>query len=268
MPKRASAKIDVSAGHTAIQEIVDRRQREGDLDIDELVRDDPIESPMHVVRHVVSHHRVPAWVVEHDVIAALWVLAYVRKYCSHRPEEVDRLEATLLEMGVQRKVAMARMAPPLGVAGRQGVEARILRARAKDAGLPRSEQAERAHRPQKAKLAHGSTKAEAAWYDRNALKLWECAKHLAAARGEIEDLIDDDLAENFIGLRRCVRAIDEMRWPLKPEMFPELREIAWWGGEILEGLDAPGFGLARSKVEDKLAPVAEMLRRYRAVIDR
>lgn len=203
-----------------------------DPDLDVLLHEIPAEQPVAVIRHVLTCRRVPDWVISNDVIDALWVLAYIRRYTPHVPDEADRLEHDLLELGCAKQIAMIRMAPPLNVRTRQAVENRILRHRAAKLGLARSEREERAHRL--STVSPQLTSAEAKWYDRHALPLWETASELVGFRARYDHLIDDELAESLIGLRRAVR---EMEWPLTPARFPTLREIGWWAQEIVDALD-------------------------------
>jgi hypothetical protein len=93
------------------------------------------------------------------------------------------------------------------------------------------------------------------------VKLWESAGRLAEARAQVDHLIDDELAESFIELRRAVRG---MQWPSSAEMFPVLREIAWWANDILEALEAPKFSSARSQLKDA-APLIGVLTEYSSV---
>uniref|UniRef100_UPI003F497C17 hypothetical protein n=1 Tax=Nonomuraea bangladeshensis TaxID=404385 RepID=UPI003F497C17 len=189
-----------------------------------------------------------------DVIDGLWVLAYVRRYFPHLPEEADRLEHDLLELGCTKQIAMIRMAPPLNVRTRQAVENRILRHRAAKLGLARSERQERAHRLSIA--LPRATSAEARWYDRHALALWETAAKLVSYRARFDHLIDDELAESIIGLRRAVR---EMEWPLTQERYPTLREIGWWAQEIVDALEDARYADFRHQLGEVLPYMAELV---------
>ncbi|WP_186403762.1 hypothetical protein [[Actinomadura] parvosata] len=236
MPKRTLVQIDKTAGQEAIERIVQRRRKVGDPDLAVLESVDPIEHPLTIVRHILTCRRVPDWVTVQDVLDALWVLAYVRRHCPHRPDEAEKLEHELLELGVRMQIAMIRMAPALNVRSRQAVEHRLLRHRAAKLGLARSERAERAHRLGSSRP--GTTSAEARWYDRHALPLWEAASELVAARSQYDHLIDDELAESIIALRRAVR---QMQWPLSATQYPTLREIGWWMQEVVDVLGEPRY---------------------------
>ncbi|WP_219518841.1 hypothetical protein [Nonomuraea ceibae] len=254
MPKRAEPQISKTAGQRAITEIVDRRRQVRDPDLETLLRDVPEEQPVAVIRYVLASHRVPDWVTSNDVIDALWVLAYVRRYFPHLPEEADRLERDLLELGCAKQIAMIRMAPPLNVRTRQAVENRILRHRAAALGLARSERQERAHRLSAGRPAK-ITSAEGQWYDRHALSLWEAASELVGYRTRFDHLIDDELAESIIGLRRAVR---EMEWPLTQAHFPTLREIGWWAQEIVDALSEDRYADFRQQLGEVHPRLAEL----------
>lgn len=249
MPKRAEPVVTKTAGQRAIQDIVERRRKAHDPDLETLLRDDPADHPLTVIRYVLTRRRVPDWVLVGDVIDGLWVLAYVRRYCPHLPDEADRLEHELLELGCAKQIAMIRMAPPLNVRSRQAVEHRILRHRAAKLGLARNERAERAHRRSPTSSPTSTGTAEAAWYDRHALPLWEAAGELVDYRARFDHLLDDELAENLIGLRRAVR---EMQWPLTPDRYPTLREIGWWLEEILDALREERYAAFREQLSDLL----------------
>ncbi len=206
-----------------------------------------------MIRYVLTCQRVPDWVTSNDVIDALWVLAYVRRYFPHLPEEADRLERDLLELGCAKQIAMIRMAPPLNVRTRQAVENRILRHRAAKLGLARSERQERAHRLSAAPPR--ATSAEGLWYDRHALSLWEAASDLVRYRAKFDHLIDDELAENIIGLRRAVR---EMKWPLAQESYPTLREIGWWAQEIVDAVADERYAAFRQQLGEVLPRLTEL----------
>lgn len=253
MPKRAEPQISKTAGERAIAAIVERRRQVRDLDLEGLLRDVPQEQPVAVIRYVLTCQRVPDWVTSNDVIDALWVLAYVRRYFPHLPEEADRLERDLLELGCAKQIPMIRMAPPLNVRTRQAVENRILRHRAAKLGLARSERQERAHRL--SATPPRATSAEGQWYDRHALSLWEAASDLVRYRAKFDHLIDDELAENIIGLRRAVR---EMKWPLAQESHPTLREIGWWAQEIVDAVADERYAAFRQQLGEVLPRLAEL----------
>ncbi|GAA1624538.1 hypothetical protein GCM10009733_021540 [Nonomuraea maheshkhaliensis] len=253
MPKRAEPQISKTAGQRAIAEIVERRRQVRDPDLDSLLRNVPEEQPVDVIRYVLACQRVPDWVTSSDVIDALWVLAYVRRYFPHLPDEADRLERDLLELGCAKQITMIRMAPPLNVRTRQAVENRILRHRAATLGLARSERQERAHRLSSVPLR--ATSVEGRWYDRHALTLWETASELVSYRARFDHLIDDELAESLIGLRRAVR---EMKWPLTQERYPTLREIGWWAQEIVDALDDERYAAFRRQLGEVLPRMAEL----------
>lgn len=254
MPNRTLPQISKTAGQTAIERIVQRRGETGDPDLAKLLTDDPVQHPLAVIHHVLGCRRVPDWVVSNDVLDALWVLAYVRVHCPHRPGEADQLEYSLLELGCAMQIAMIRMAPPLNVRSRQAVEHRILRHRAAKLGLGRSERQERAHRLSRESRPQTAS-AEALWYDRHALPLWEAASELVASRSRFDHLLDDELAESLIALRRAVR---EMRWPLSPESHPTLREIGWWMQEVVESLDHDRYAAFREEVGELLTRAAQL----------
>ncbi|MFC4116534.1 hypothetical protein [Nonomuraea zeae] len=243
MPKRALPRISKTAGQEAIERIVQRRREVRDPELAALESRDPAEHPLAVIQHVLSCRRVPDWVTSNDVLDGLWVLAYIRLHCPHRPDEADRLEHELLELGRAMQIAMIRMAPPLNVRSRQAVEHRLLRHRASRLGLGRSERLERAHRLSRTQPENTST--EARWYDRHALALWEAAAQLVASRSQFDHLIDDEMAECLIGLRRAVR---EMQWPLSPAHYSTLREIGWWVQEIVDSLDEPRYAAFREQL--------------------
>jgi hypothetical protein len=253
MPKRTQPQISKAAGQRAIREILERREKVRDPDVQLLLRDDPAEHPIAVIRYVLTHQRVPDWVTSSDVIDALWVLAYVRVHWPHLPEEAERLEHELLELGCAKQITMIRMAPPLNVRTRQAVEHRILRHRAARLGLGRSERQERAHRL--AAVPPRATSAEGLWYDRNALRLWEVASELVGYRATFDHLIDDDLAESIVGLRRALR---EMQWPLTPANYPILREIGWWAQEVVEALDEDRYAAFRHEIGEVLPELAAL----------
>ncbi|MEV4113298.1 hypothetical protein [Nonomuraea sp. NPDC049695] len=260
MPKRALPRISKTAGQEAIERIVQRRKDVRDPDLEALESRDPAEHPLAVIHHVLSCRRVPDWVTSNDVLDGLWVLAYVRLYCPHRPDEAERLEHELLELGRAMQIAMIRMAPPINVRSRQAVEHRLLRHRAFRLGLGRSERLERAHRL--SRTPPESTSAEALWYDRHALALWEAAGQLVASRSRFDHLIDDELAECLIGLRRVVR---EMRWPLSPAHYSTLREIGWWVQEVVEALEEPRYASFREQLGELHATAAALAaEQYRA----
>ncbi|MEW9552616.1 hypothetical protein [Nonomuraea sp. NPDC050783] len=254
MPRQAIPRVSKTAGQDAIDAIVERRRQVRDPDLDGLLRSDPGENPLSVVRHVLSCQRVPDWVLVGDVIDGLWVLAYIRVYCAHRPEEAERLEHGLLELGRAKQVALIRMAPPLNVRTRQAVEHRILRHRAAQLGLGRNERHERAHRLSQA--ASRPASAEAQWYDRHGLALWEAAADLVKCRARLDHLIDDELAESIIELRRAVR---RMRWPLTPEHYSTLREIGWWLGEIVDELNEDRYARFREEAGELVPRVARLV---------
>lgn len=254
MPTRAQPRINKTAAQEAIQRIMQRRRDARDPDLAALLANDPAEYPLAVIRHVLTCQRVPEWVVSNDVLDGLWVLAYVRVYCPHRPDEAERLEHELLELGCAMQIAMIRMAPPLNVRSRQAVENRILRHRAAKLGLGRSERQERAHRLLKS-YRPSTTSAEALWYDHHALQLWEAACQLVAFRSQLDHLIDDELAECMIALRRAVR---DMEWPLSLEHHSTLREIGWWMQEIVEALEHDRYAAFREHLEELLPRVAQL----------
>ncbi|MFI7643414.1 hypothetical protein [Nonomuraea sp. NPDC049400] len=243
MPKRAQPRVSKTAGQEAIERIVQRRREVRDPQLAALEGDDPLEHPLAVIRHVLTYRRVPDWVTSNDVLDALWILGYVRLYCPHRPDEVERLEYELLELGCAMQIAMIRMAEPLNLRSRQAVEHRLLRHRASRLGLGRSERLERAHRLSKAPTQSNS--AEARWYDRHALPLWETAGQLVASRSQFDHLIDDELVEALLGLRRAVR---EMQWPLSPACYSTLREIGWWVKEIVDSLEEARYAAFREQL--------------------
>ncbi|MGV9386347.1 hypothetical protein ACWDRB_61825 [Nonomuraea sp. NPDC003707] len=257
MPKRALPQVSKTAGQEAIERIVQRRREVRDPDLAVLESRDPAEHPFAVIQHVLSCHRVPDWVTSNDVLDALWVLAYVRLHCPHRPGEAEHLEHELLELGRVMQIAMIRMAPPLNVQSRQAVEHRLLRHRASRLGLGRSERLERAHRL--AKTQPQSTSSEALWYDRHALALWEAAAQLVTSRAEFDHLIDDEMAECLIGLRRAVR---EMQWPLSSAHYSTLREIGWWMEEIVDSLREVRYAAFREQLGDLHATAATLSAAY------
>jgi hypothetical protein len=254
MPRRAQPRVTKAAGQEAIERIVQRRREVRDPDLAALETDDPVEHPLGVIQHVLSCRRVPDWVTSNDVLDALWVLGYVRLYCPHRPDEAERLELELLELGCAMQIAMIRMAPPLNVRSRQAVEHRLLRHRAARLGLGRSERLERAHRLSKMR-SQSSTSAEARWYDRHALALWETAAELVASRSQFDHLIDDEMAECLIGLRRVVR---EMQWPLSPAHYSTLREISWWVEEIVDSLGEARYAAFCEQLGELLPRAADL----------
>ncbi|MEV1002683.1 hypothetical protein [Nonomuraea sp. NPDC050202] len=243
MPKRSLPQVSKTAGQEAIDRIVQRRRQVRDPDLEALESNDPAEHPLAVIKHVLHCRKVPDWVRSNDVLDALWVLGYVRLHCPHRPDEVEHLEHELLELGCAMQIAMIRMAPPLNVRSRQAVEHRLLRHRAARLGLGRSERLERAHRLSRTRPQDTST--EALWYDRHALALWETAAQLVAARSHADHLIDDEMAECLIGLRRAVR---EMQWPLSPAHYSVLREIGWWMQEIVDALQEDRYAAFREQL--------------------
>jgi len=254
MPARAKPQVTKAAGQEAIDRIVQRRRETRDPDLATLETDDPAEHPLRVIEHVLNCRRVPAWVTSNDVLDALWVLGYVRRHCLHRPEEAERLEHELLELGCAMQIAMIRMAPPLNLRSRQAVEQRLLRHRAARLGLSRSERLERAHRLS-TKTRPQSTSAEARWYDRHALPLWETAADLIASRSQFDHLIDDEMAECLIGLRRAVR---EMQWPLSSAHYSTLREIGWWVQEIVDSMGEVRYAAFREQLGDLLSRAADL----------
>jgi hypothetical protein len=257
MPKRALPKVSKTAGQEAIERIVQRRKEVRDPDLESLESRDPAEHPLAVVQHVVNCRKVPDWVRTNDVLDALWVLAYARLYCPHRPDEAERLEHELLELGRALQIAMIRMAPPLNVRTRQAVEHRLLRHRASRLGLGRSERLERAHRSSRAQPQRAS--AEALWYSRHGLALWESAAKLVSSRSQFDHLIDDEMAECLHGLRRVVR---EMQWPLSPSYHSVLREIGWWVEEIVDSLQEPRYAAFREQLGDVHAAAAALAADY------
>lgn len=255
MATRARPEISKTAGQEAIERIVQRRVETRDPDLYVLQEVDPDEHPLAVINHVLRCRRVPDWVVSHDILDALWVLAYVRLHCSHRPEQAERLEHELLELGRDMQIPMIRMAPMLNVRSRQAVENRLLRHRASKLGLNRSEREERAHRSSRTQPQ--SITQEVQWYDRHALSLWTVASQLVDYRSRFDHLIDDELAESLIALRR---AVNEMQWPLSPAHYGTLREIGWWVQDIVESLEHARYAAFRAQlgeVLDRAARLAE-----------
>ncbi|PRX44113.1 hypothetical protein B0I32_1528 [Nonomuraea fuscirosea] len=119
---------------------------------------------------------------------------------------------------------------------------------------------ERAHRLSKTQPQ--STSAEALWYDRHALALWEAAAQLVASRSRADHLIDDEMAECLHGLRRVVR---EMQWPLSPSHYSVLREIGWWVQEIVESLEEPRYAAFREHLGELHVTAATLAAGYHRV---
>ncbi|WP_189242965.1 hypothetical protein [Planobispora rosea] len=186
-----------------------------------------------------------------DIFDALHLAVYLR-------DRLETLEHQLLERGRAHGIALKDLAGPLGVASAQAVEQRILRARAAQRGLPRSERAERADR-RRPPTRTGSR--EARWYDRNALKLWEAAAKLADSRREYDVLIDDELAESLLELQQKVNV---MRWPLSPEGFPVMRIIAARVRLLLEDLAEDRYVVFRQELDDLLPRLAQLAAEQRA----
>ncbi|WP_188197521.1 hypothetical protein [Nonomuraea sp. SYSU D8015] len=253
MPGKAAADLDKVAGQDAIQRIIARRRAARDPYVDELEHDDPFEHPFPVVQHVLRIQPLHL-VTDDDVIDALWILAYIRRWIPHLPATIDQLEFELLLLGRKLGVAQILMAPPLGVRSAQAVDQRILRGRAKRLGLPASERAERDHR------LRGITgmkvgRKEAAWYRRHGLKLWDAAGKLVELRSKHDDLIDDELAETIVDIAREHR---RKVWPLTADSYSVLRDLGMLAKDFVEEVQDDKYEEFRAKAGDLVSEMAQL----------
>ncbi len=239
---------------------MDRRRACEDPDLEELetIGD---EEPVGLLRHVVNHRRVPESVLADDVIDGLWVLGYVRCHVPALPTVLDGLEFELIEMGYGLRVTGIAMAKPLNLRSAQAVDERYKRERAARQGLPRRASAEREARLRPRPRRRSQ---EEAWYDRNALSLWQAAGELAHYRKTHPELIDDDLAEDLAHLHEDVQAV---HWPLNAAIFSTLRSIGARVRLLLADLNGQEYAVLRKELGELLPRLSDLATAQLAVLD-
>ena len=243
MPARKVADVSQAEAHRLIDEILDRRRRHHCPDLHR-ASDDPLT----LVRYVTIAHRVPAAVVEQDVLDALRVLEYARTHLPARAGEFDELEYMLLVAGQDVcpcmrapgccagpvHLTLSDLAEVLEVSG-QAVSYRVARHRAAGVGLRRSELADR--------KAGSCARAEVRWRRLNASPVRTAVevlgKHQAYLPIDAADLLDiilssdsdrpatisDPLSwQDLRLLRRVVEICNKA--PAEPAQLPRLYQAA------------------------------------------
>ncbi|GIH81475.1 hypothetical protein [Planobispora longispora] len=226
MPTRTSRAVPESEALRRVEEIIARRARCDDPDLETLP-----DGPLEVAAYVAAHRRVPAEVLRRDVLDALVLLEYGRRAVPALPGRLDRIEHRLLSLGVESGLSLGEMAAALGLRSRQAVQHRLLRHAAAERGAPRSEVAERAARRAESR--------ERAWLDRNAAALLECTARLLAHRDPLtaapapasghaapdaSSVPDPELAESFDELAESLARVPA--GPRDPAYLTRTRHLA------------------------------------------
>jgi hypothetical protein len=260
MPSRAAPQVPDQDGHAAIERIISRRDEADDPHTELLDPDDPVA----LIKHVSTCNRVPEWVMHHDVVDSLWVVAYIRSRLPHRPDEVAALEDQLLRHGRKIGVKLKDLAPPLGLSSPAGVKLRLDRAEAVRLGLPPNERALRAHRRAEQAAEAGVSRALASWYSKNGYFLYEAAAALATSRRDrtLDRLIDDAMAENLSDLREAAALVP---FPVTSASFPALHALVIECTGVLEDLSSDQYADYRARVGALVTRLDALLRSYNRV---
>ncbi|WP_440107561.1 hypothetical protein [Streptosporangium sp. H16] len=223
MSSRKTRPLSDRARRDATDAILDRRRRLGDPDL-EKASDHPVE----LVTYVLEHQRVSRKAIGADLLDALVVLEGARRQAQ---QEFDRLEHLLLEQGITAGLSLTELGVPVGGLGKSTIHNRLLRGRARQAGLASNEKALRAQQRGDRWLAvHGK-------------RLLAAAHHLPAHAERVAEHGDEDFADGLTELAESLATLSaaatDPAQPIPAADITRMRFIAARLRVILHEITAP-----------------------------